>query len=276
VVAAFQIILGRVIGGLADIPVPRFLRSYVYGFFVWLWGIDATEAEFQKEHYGSVGNFFCRALRGGARKAQGPLVVPCDGTVRFMGALPKDGRLTVKQSILEPADILGSRQLADSFAGGHLVSIYLAPGDYHRVHVPCDCRIVQSKYITGTLWPVNNLWASIIPNLYSENERLVTVLETRYGQLALVMVGALNVGRIEAVYDNWPRPILMPQQVIEREYSPAIELRQLAELARFRLGSAVLLFLPPGLEDSLKQNEPNRAEPPVSAGEHVSLGDTIF
>ena len=54
------------------------------------------------------------------------------------------------------------------------VIFYLAPGDYHRFHSPCDQIIGKTSYITGKLLPVKESYIESHQSVYESNERICT------------------------------------------------------------------------------------------------------
>ena len=75
--------------------------------------------------------------------------------------------------------------------------------------MPFDGTIEEVTYIPGKLWPVNRWAVPIVPNLFCQNERLVFRLSGSQSEQAyLVMVGALNVGRLCAA--DWPELLTNP------------------------------------------------------------------
>ncbi|HCZ49280.1 MAG TPA: phosphatidylserine decarboxylase, partial [Gammaproteobacteria bacterium] len=72
-------------------------------------------------------------------------------------------------------------------------TVYLAPRDYHRVHMPLDGTLRSMTHVPGRLFSVQGATARGIDRLYARNERLVCVFDTAHGPLAVVLVGALLV-----------------------------------------------------------------------------------
>src|SRR5205807_2231526 len=93
---------------------------------------------------------------------------------------------------------------ARQFAGGAFCTIYLAPYNYHRIHAPLGGGITGYVNMPGQLRPVNPIGLRNVEKLFCVNERLTTFLKTPRGACAVVAVGATNVGRIRAVYDDDP------------------------------------------------------------------------
>jgi phosphatidylserine decarboxylase len=124
------------------------------------------------------------------------------------------------------------------------VTIYLSPKDYHRIHMPLDGSLKSMKYIPGNLFSVNQRTVDDIDQVFARNERLVCYFDSEYGEIALVMVGAIFVGSMET---SWEGQITPPynKSVKTFEYdSRQIKLSKGEELGRFNMGSTVILLLP--------------------------------
>ena len=181
--------------GVRNLAVRLLLRSYPQ--------IDPGEAaESDPYRYPSFNAFFTRALRAGVRPVvAGPdaLVSPVDGALSQFGDLDAGRLLQAKGIEYTAAALLGSESAAAQYTDGRYACMYLAPFDYHRIHMPIDGRLRSTRYVPGRLFSVNASTARTIPGLFGINERVVCEFDTRCGALALVMVGALFVGSIETV-----------------------------------------------------------------------------
>lgn len=232
-------------GKLSEIPLPRWARPFVQRVFASLAGIDCGEAELPLVEYPSVGAFFSRRLRGGARPIDPALVsCPVDGTLREVGIATHEGTMLVKGHLYSLAELLGDVEIAEAAEGSMCWNLYLSPRDYHRVHAPVDGVLEQIIHIPGALWPVNDWSLRSIPKLFAKNERVVFVFRQEDRKTLLVMVGATNVGSIRLSFDptfsttrfwrGWnarPRVTHLHRSFVRGE-----------ELAYFALGSSVLLF----------------------------------
>ena len=68
---------------------------------------------------------------------------------------------------------------------------------YHRVHSPVDGLIRAWRYVPGRLFPVNSLAVRHVESLFAVNERVSILIDTpKFGAVAVIMVGATNVGRM--------------------------------------------------------------------------------
>jgi phosphatidylserine decarboxylase len=90
--------------------------------------------------------------------------------------------------------------LGRALRGGSFATIYLAPFNYHRIHMPARGRLLDTVYVPGRLFSVNEATARRVPRLFARNERVLTLFEGDFGQFAVVLVGALNVGSMATVW----------------------------------------------------------------------------
>ncbi|ELU06217.1 hypothetical protein CAPTEDRAFT_143162, partial [Capitella teleta] len=200
------------------------------------------------EDYIHFNDFFTRSLKDGARPLpEDPelIVSPADGVISQMGDI-KNGRIfQAKGHDYSLVELLGGDlELGQEFMGGKFATIYLSPRDYHRVHIPAAGTLHRMIHVPGRLFSVNQGTVENIPNLFARNERMVSIFDTQYGPMAVIMVGAINVASIETVWAG----LVTPQrgQVASVDYgeaSQAVELSRGGELGRFKLGStAIVLF----------------------------------
>ncbi len=242
-----RVLASRLAGLLARVPLPRFLREPVYLAYTRRYGVNLREAEFPVEIYRSFSEFFGRRLAAAARVPDpdpAALLSPADGTVIASGTLEPGGRLRIKGWDYALPDLLGSAELAARFAGGSFVSIYLAPGDYHRFHAPATGRIVEAVRVPGTLLPVKPGWLASGPGILGKNARVASLFETSAGPLGLVAIGAYNVGSIRLLYDL-SRAMRAGRRLLHRRYVDGRAFRRGDELGRFEMGSALLVLFPP-------------------------------
>lgn len=231
-------VLSKALGRAAATHVPGAATA-----FARLVGADATEAELPLDAYPSVLAFFTRRLEPGARPVDpgsDVLCSPVDGSLLATGPVG-DGRLIQsKGRRYGLAALLEDDALANSLLGGAYASIYLSPKDYHRIHAPSDGRIARARVIPGALLPVNALGTRFMRDLLPRNRRVVVELVTeRFGRVAVVMVGATNVGAIRATFDaDLTRRFDVPR---EARYSPPIPVVRGDEMGIFELGSTVVV-----------------------------------
>ncbi len=256
--AAGALARGEVLAGLL---IRLFIRRY---------GVDMSEAlDPDPSSYRNFNEFFTRELKPGARPLAGEagaVLCPADGAVSELGAIDGERLLQAKGRHFELRDLLGGDgELARALGGGRFVTIYLSPRDYHRVHMPLQGRLLQTRHIPGKLFSVNEASTALIPGLFSRNERLVSVFEGEYGRFAVVMVGAMIVAGIRAVWDETGREGRLRAPVQDfADRGPTLAAG--AEMGCFELGSTVILLFPPGAMEF---------EPGLAPGDSVRMGRKI-
>lgn len=191
-----KVALSRCCGAAVSVPLPRWLRPRVYRWFAHRYGASLEDVGVPLDSFPSLQHFFRRALRSGARPvAPTPLVWPCDGRIVTVGTITGGRVSQVKGRDYALADLVGDRALAAELEGGSQATIYLAPGDYHRVHAPFAGTIERVIALPGTLFPVNPPAVRCIADLFPRNARHVFHCRLDSGHsAAVVMVGAYNVG----------------------------------------------------------------------------------
>ena len=246
--------LSRALGAACRIPAPRPVMRAVIRGFARRYGVDAGEAERAIEEYPTFTEFFTRRLKPGVRPiAPGERVPvsPVDGTVGEVGDIVDGRLLQAKGKHYTLAGLFGgprAEEDARRFAGGSFVTIYLAPCNYHRIHAPLGGSITGYINVPGTLWPVNSIGVRNVEGLFCVNERLTTFLGTPRGPCAVVAVGAMNVGRIRAVYDDVVTNARRTRAVQRKEYEKPIPIAKGGELAIFEMGSTVVVVFAPGVK----------------------------
>lgn len=216
--------------------------------------------------------FFTRALRHGVRPIDPDpqaVVCPVDGTISAIGELLADTLLQAKGRRYSLAALFARKpEWIHRFTGGKYITLYLAPRDYHRVHMPLRALLLRSVYIPGRLFPVKPSTVLGLHDLFARNERIVSFFEGPTGPLALVMVGALFVGAMEVVWRRAPvRATSAPQDFgPEPPVQVPTVLSKGAEMGRFNMGSTVILLFPAGTVRWL---------PELRAGVHVVMGQRI-
>ncbi|NJD30996.1 MAG: phosphatidylserine decarboxylase [Gammaproteobacteria bacterium] len=197
--------------------------------------------------YPSFNAFFTRALRPDARPvATGANVIasPVDGTVSQLGTIANGQVFQAKGSHYTTDALLADAASATRFEGGAFACIYLAPYNYHRIHMPLDARLTATRYVPGELFSVNAATVRAVPGLFARNERVVCEFDSALGPMAMVLVGALFVGSIETVYAgevNPPPARGGPVRSLDAGLGTGFA--KGAEIGRFNMGSTVILLL---------------------------------
>ena len=227
------------------------IKMFVRGFKP-----DMTDAvETDPSAYASFNEFFTRALRGGTRPLDtepDAIVSPVDGTVSEAGPLDADRLLQAKgHAYTLRALLAGNAAWERTFAGGSFATIYLAPYNYHRIHMALPGELRESFYVPGRLFSVNRTTAQLVPGLFARNERVFCGFESGGMPWAIILVGALNVGSMATVWhgDVSPRKHREVTALPLSGELASLELAKGAEMARFNMGSTVILLLPPDAAD---------------------------
>ncbi len=263
--------LSRLVGRLARARGPAWLKNAVIRRFVAHYGVDLAEAERPfAEAYSSFNEFFTRPLKEGARPlcASG-IACPADGVISVCGAIDGDHLLQAKGRYYSLAALLADDEArVQQFHGGHFLTVYLSPRDYHRVHMPLDGQLATSAYVPGDLFSVNGTTAAGVDELFARNERHISYFDTPRGPMAMVLVGAMIVAGIETVWAGQvaPRPRRV-ERIDHRATPEPVLLNRGAEMGRFFLGSTVILLFPRG---TVTWNAELEQGSPVRMGEQLA------
>jgi phosphatidylserine decarboxylase len=243
--------LSRLIYAVARSEV-RWIRNTFLRIFLSGYRLNMAEAvQPDPFAYRSFNDFFTRALRPGMRPiAEGPEVVvsPVDGTVSQCGELEGELLIQAKGQRYSLQELLANdAEAVATYRGGSFACIYLAPYNYHRIHMPAAGTVRDNVYVPGELFSVNAATARAVPRVFARNERLICDFTTPLGRMAVILVGALFVGSIETVHcgevNPPPRPrkgaVRIPQG-LGREFAKG------EELGRFNMGSTVVLLFERG------------------------------
>jgi phosphatidylserine decarboxylase len=230
---------------------------------------DAAQPDPQA--YRTFNEFFTRALLPDARPqpaAAEALSSPVDGTVSSFGPIVDELLWQAKgQNYSLLALLAGDSEMAACYRHGSFVTIYLAPYNYHRIHMPLAGELRAASFVPGALFSVNDTTAAQVPGLFARNERVVCHFSQRGQPFTLVLVGALFVGSMSTVWhgDIAPRGRRVTPLQPGATAAP-LALARGAEMGRFNMGSTVILLFPPGLVTLAAA---------LRVGQVVRLGDLI-
>jgi phosphatidylserine decarboxylase len=222
----------------------RWFKNLLTRAFLTLFAVDMTEAiEVDPYRYASFNEFFTRALRPEARPiatGAAEIASPVDGTVSECGRIERDSLLQAKGRRYTLAELLAQQAWARHFEDGSFATLYLAPYNYHRIHMPLRGCLIDTVYVPGRLFSVNSVTAQHVPRLFVRNERVLTLFEGDFGHFAVVLVGAFNVGSIATVWAGDITPAA--RRAVTHIPAPDVVLEKGAELGRFNMGSTVILL----------------------------------
>ena len=243
-------VASKLIGAASRTRLPRAISKPAVAAYVRYFGVDLGDVDpaCHSAGYDSFDAFFTRRLRRDARsidRATRAIVSPCDGLLREIVRVREGVTVSVKGYSQSIAELLADDELARVFEGGYAATIYLHPRDYHRVHAPVDSLAEQVILVPGRLLPVTDAALDRVPGLFTVNERLVHVLDTIHGKMAVVMVAAFGVGHMSCVYRHVASH---PREIQRVACAPKPRLRKGDEIGVFHLGSTVVLVTEPGVE----------------------------
>jgi len=234
-----------VLSRLALGPVTNLMiRLYIY-----VYGVDMSDAKIKTlSGYRTFNEFFTRELTNNARPQpidKKKISSPVDGTISQCGHIKLKMLLQAKGSNYSLKDLLGDDQLVELFTNGTYHTIYLAPHNYHRIHMPSDGSACFLHYYPGQLFSVNKKTVEGINNLFCINERASIVYKSDTGYFAIVMVGALNVGSIEINTHFKQQFTNRPTTSLSAHASHRLKGEKISrgtELGRFNMGSTVIFL----------------------------------
>lgn len=262
-------LISRLIHAFTRVRYPA-IKNHFTDWFIGQFKVNMEEALESDPHaYEHFNAFFTRQLKPGARPiadGKGELACPVDGAVSQARSI-EDGRIfQAKGHDYSLEQLLGgSADRAKPFQGGSFATIYLSPRDYHRIHMPVTGTLRQMVHVPGRLFSVNPATTRVIPGLFARNERVVSIFDTEVGPMAMVKVGAVNVGSIETV---WAGAVTPPAGRVLRAWNyegdEAITLEKGAEMGRFNMGSTVIVVFGP---DAVEWAETIKPGAPVRLGQ---------
>ncbi|MCE5233470.1 MAG: archaetidylserine decarboxylase [Mizugakiibacter sp.] len=207
----------------------------------------AEAAEPSPRAYPHFNAFFTRALKPGARRAEpdpAALLCPADGRISQAGRIEAGRIFQAKGRSFTATELLADAEAAAPFRDGHFVTVYLSPRDYHRVHMPLAGELLETVHVPGRLFSVAPFAVEGVPRLFARNERLVCHFRGERGPFAVVMVGALLVSGVATVWGGAEIPPYASRIVRKDWRGKGVRLERFAEMARFEMGSTVIVLLP--------------------------------
>ena len=226
-------------------------KNFLITRFVSIYKVDIEEVKLKvPDDFASFNEFFVRELQDGAREIDDnpdSIVSPVDGTVSVAERIRENILIQAKGIDYSLGDLIATDlEQADAYINGSFATIYLAPYNYHRVHIPFDGELLAARYVPGDLFSVNQATVARVDGLFRRNERLVMHFKTAFGPAVVIFVGALNVGSISTPWSGELRPRKAGVvDVLDLAKAP----RKLSKgdlLGWFNMGSTVIVLLPPG------------------------------
>ncbi|MCY4128337.1 MAG: archaetidylserine decarboxylase [Gammaproteobacteria bacterium] len=253
--------LTKAAGWLAKVKIP-FIKNLLIQQFIKFYRVDMTPAIRQDpSQFENFQDFFTRELKSAARPIHGDshsIVSPVDGTVAVCGRYTNNTLIQYKRTSTNLFNLTRSKRIGEA---GQYAIIYLSPKDYHRVHSPVQAELVAVSRIGGSRHSVKPSNHNQMDGLYERNTRVNCHLRTPRGEMLMSMVGAMIVSSVQTQWDDEspPKQVMVAKDITPRPFLPG------EEMARFCLGSTVILVVPDGIGE-LQSLDP---------GQSLKLGEQI-
>jgi phosphatidylserine decarboxylase len=252
----------------------RPLKELLINQAIKLYDVDMSIASEQDPYrYNSFNHFFTRQLQPQARpiaRARSAVASPVDGVVSQTGAIEDGNIFQAKGHYYSLVELLGGdADLASEFTDGSFTTIYLSPKDYHRIHIPLAGTLKKMLHVPGRLFSVSPATTRAIPNLFSRNERVVSIFDTTAGPMAVIMVGAIFVASMDTVWAGTVTP--SHQRVQTWEYgkpsAATVRLKKGEEMGRFNMGSTVIVLFG---RDAVKWTDEMQPDSSLKMGQKIA------
>ena len=260
-------------GSVSQVKLPEPLNAALCRTFARSFRIDMSEAEHPLEAYRSIQDLFTRRLKDGVRPIAGEPCSPADGVLSVAGPALNNTAVQAKGLTYSLSELIHGSETSDAVRLAYYATIYLAPHNYHRVHSPVSGEISAIRYYPGELWPVNKPSVRWTPKLFTRNERLVFDINTKEGSVYLVMVGALNVGRMTTPFvpefasnKAAQRQARLGSRSFPLSHKPKVVAGD--ELGTFMLGSTVIIAFDESLAKRYRMQH-SWSSRPVLMGERL-------
>jgi phosphatidylserine decarboxylase len=256
-----QHLLSRLVGALANCRW-RPLKNLMIRWFIQQYHVDIFIAEKQKvDDYATFNEFFTRKLKLGVRfLAASDIISPVDGLISQIGTLQKNKMIQAKNQDYTLEDLLAEASWANYFIDGQFATIYLSPKDYHRAHMPSDGQLIETIYVPGKLFSVNDVTTQYVPQLFARNERLICRFRSEtLGDFVLIFVGAMIVAGIRTTWAGKIAPNSFKNIKKDIFEYQSIHFKKGDDLGCFEMGSTVILLFEKDKVSwlsSLKENQP--------------------
>ena len=229
---------------IANSKKPK-LKNWLINAFIKKYNIDLGEYIIENPtEFISFNDFFTRKLKDGSREfnlSKDVISSPIDGSVSQIGDIKQNRLIQAKNHDYTLLQLTaGNEKFYHPFINGKFCTLYLSPKDYHCVHTPVDAKLVNSLYIPGKFFSVNEVSNECIPGIYTKNTRLLCLFETDFGPMCVIFVGAMIVGQIST---QWEGVIDYTDQTKFKDHSKAnINFNKGDLIGHFELGSTIILL----------------------------------
>ena len=268
-----QHLLSRMMGALATCRC-KILKNKAIQLFINHYGVEMQLAiRKTPDEYENFNDFFTRQLEPTVRPIDqhaNTVVSPVDGCISEFGTIEQGRLLQAKGKDYSLQQLLaGEHDLTDLYQGGQFLTAYLAPKDYHRIHMPMAGTLEKMLYVPGNLFSVNVQAVNGIEGLFARNERVICQFKTEQGPMAVILVGAMIVGSIATAWHGIVSP---PHSKCLQQWDyedQEIDLDKGDEVGYFQMGSTVIVLF---TKDRVKWSSGLQSGQPLKMGEVMAEG----
>jgi phosphatidylserine decarboxylase len=246
---------GRFTSGILKGFSRSTLSKYIVPTFASIYALNQADMEKPLSEYPTLHDLFIRRLNSRAREVdQNPLsiVSPVDAVIEDIGTILPTSEIEVKGKIYSVEEMLGNKELLKKYINGTYMIFYLSPSHYHRIHSPVTGSVTNQWTLGRKSYPVNKLGLKYGRDTLSKNYRTITEIQTAFGHITMVKVGAMFVNSIETTHEG-------------------SDLIKGNEMAYFTFGSTVVLLFEEGI---FQKNSSIQIPKEIKMGEKV--GDFIL
>lgn len=257
--------------GLLTTRKSRWFNYFLIKSFIIFFKINLQQVSRKNLHqYKNFNDFFTRELSSeimSQLSANDQFCSPAEGILSEWGLIAQNQLIQAKGIYYDLGSLLGeSTGFQETFEATSFMTIYLAPKNYHRVHMPMAGQLIKMAYIPGQLFPVNSWATQHIPQLFCQNERLICQFLTEKGSLIIILVGAFLVGSISTSWLGDVNPAHSLNLKIWDYQRDPIFLKQYQELGLFKYGSTVIVLF---------SNQTVQWKPDLKKPTNLNLGDPL-
>lgn len=238
--------LSQLFGKFASKAFTPSVQKVINTGYVKLMGLNMSEFE-PASSYETLNKLFTRHLKVPREfnRDENVMISPCDSLITECGKVHDFTSFQIKGMAYKVDELLGSfidSKNKHKVKNGRFVNYYLSPSDYHRYHIPLDCRITKAVHIPGKLYPVNFTYLNKQTDLFIENERVVIECHTKDDKLFyMVLVGALNVGKMEVSFEPSIKTNSEIRESVAYEYED-LQMKKGDDFGCFQMGSTILII----------------------------------
>ncbi|MED3624511.1 phosphatidylserine decarboxylase [Neobacillus thermocopriae] len=251
----YRLLIELTNGRYSSALLKRFTKSrasrFIIPSFVRVYRINKAEMEKELHEFQTLHDLFIRKLKKEVRtidKSYNTVVSPVDAVLEDMGTIRENSDIIVKGKTYSVEEMLGDRQVMEKYLHGSYLILYLSPSHYHRIHSPVSGTVKKQWTLGRKSYPVNKWGLKYGVRTLAKNYRVITEVETEFGHVAIVKVGAMFVNSIETIHKG---------SILEKG----------EEVAYFTFGSTVVLLFERNIFNPESLNVPRE----VKVGEKIGV-----